>query len=78
MLTIFITAHFGVYLTERKHILTVKFALIVITEGLSNSISVFSFSAVRKMSTDALQLVVERCAAASSEGPCDKMITVLR
>ncbi|XP_047455543.1 protein MMS22-like [Mugil cephalus] len=33
---------------------------------------------VRKTSTDALQLVVERCAAASSEGPCDQMITVLR
>nr|XP_046256246.1 protein MMS22-like [Scatophagus argus]XP_046256247.1 protein MMS22-like [Scatophagus argus]XP_046256248.1 protein MMS22-like [Scatophagus argus] len=33
---------------------------------------------VRKMSTDALQLVVERCAAASTEGPCDQMITVLR
>ncbi|XP_034729910.1 protein MMS22-like [Etheostoma cragini] len=33
---------------------------------------------VRKTSTDALQLVVERCAAASTEGPCDQMITVLR
>ncbi|XP_069558209.1 protein MMS22-like [Brachyistius frenatus] len=33
---------------------------------------------VRKTSTDALQLVVERCAAASAERPCDQMITVLR
>ncbi|XP_008277383.1 protein MMS22-like [Stegastes partitus] len=33
---------------------------------------------VRKTSTDALQLVVERCAAASTQGPCDQMITVLR
>ncbi|XP_071758557.2 protein MMS22-like [Centroberyx gerrardi] len=33
---------------------------------------------VRKTSTDALQLVVERCAAASTDGPCDQMITVLR
>ncbi|XP_041648604.1 protein MMS22-like [Cheilinus undulatus] len=33
---------------------------------------------VRKTSTDALQLVVERCTAASIEGPCDQMITVLR
>ncbi|KAF3840177.1 hypothetical protein F7725_018894 [Dissostichus mawsoni] len=32
---------------------------------------------VRKTSTDALQLVVERCAAASTEGPSDQMITVL-
>uniref|UniRef100_A0A8C4GMI1 Protein MMS22-like n=1 Tax=Dicentrarchus labrax TaxID=13489 RepID=A0A8C4GMI1_DICLA len=28
--------------------------------------------------TDALQLVVERCAVASTEGPCDQMTTVLR
>ncbi|KAM4580484.1 protein MMS22-like [Odontesthes bonariensis] len=33
---------------------------------------------VRKTSTDALQLVVERCAAASTDGPCEQMITVLR
>lgn len=33
---------------------------------------------VRTSSTDALQLVVERCAAASAEGPCEQMITVLR
>ncbi|AWO97071.1 putative protein MMS22-like [Scophthalmus maximus] len=33
---------------------------------------------VRKISTDALQLVLERCAAASTDGPCDQMITVLR
>uniref|UniRef100_A0A8C4EJ61 Protein MMS22-like n=1 Tax=Dicentrarchus labrax TaxID=13489 RepID=A0A8C4EJ61_DICLA len=33
---------------------------------------------VRKTSTDALQLVVERCAVASTEGPCDQMTTVLR
>ncbi|XP_076592655.1 protein MMS22-like [Chaetodon auriga] len=33
---------------------------------------------VRKTSTESLQLVVERCAAASTEGPCDQMITVLR
>ncbi|XP_073341681.1 protein MMS22-like [Pagrus major] len=33
---------------------------------------------VKKMSTDALQLVVERCAAASTGGPCAQMITVLR
>ncbi|XP_016893079.1 protein MMS22-like isoform X2 [Cynoglossus semilaevis] len=33
---------------------------------------------VRKISTDALQLIVERCAAASTEGPCDQMISVLR
>ncbi|XP_041843548.1 protein MMS22-like isoform X2 [Melanotaenia boesemani] len=33
---------------------------------------------VRKVSTDALQLVVERCAAASREGACEQMITVLR
>ncbi|KAG7240643.1 hypothetical protein INR49_026698 [Caranx melampygus] len=33
---------------------------------------------VRRTSTDALQLVVERCAAASTEGPCEQMITVLR
>ncbi|XP_035020602.1 protein MMS22-like [Hippoglossus stenolepis] len=33
---------------------------------------------VRKISTDALQLVVERCAAASTEGPCDQIIAVLR
>ncbi|XP_040900634.1 protein MMS22-like [Toxotes jaculatrix] len=33
---------------------------------------------VRKTGTEALQLVVERCAAASAEGPCEQMITVLR
>uniref|UniRef100_UPI0037E8E846 protein MMS22-like n=1 Tax=Semicossyphus pulcher TaxID=241346 RepID=UPI0037E8E846 len=33
---------------------------------------------VRKTSTDALQLVVERCAAASLEGPCQQMINVFR
>nr|XP_020490283.1 protein MMS22-like [Labrus bergylta] len=33
---------------------------------------------VRKMSTDALQLVVERCSVTSTEGPCDQMINVLR
>ncbi|KAM6910134.1 protein MMS22-like [Xenentodon cancila] len=33
---------------------------------------------VRKTSTDALQLVVERCAAASTKAPCEQMITVLR
>ncbi|XP_031596085.1 protein MMS22-like [Oreochromis aureus] len=33
---------------------------------------------VRKTSTDALQLVVERCGAASTERPCDQIITVLR
>ncbi|XP_018538170.1 protein MMS22-like [Lates calcarifer] len=33
---------------------------------------------VKKTSTDALQLVVERCAAVSTEGPCDQIITVLR
>lgn len=33
---------------------------------------------VRTTSTDALQLVVERCAAASAEGPCEQMITVFR
>ncbi|XP_054477240.1 protein MMS22-like [Anoplopoma fimbria] len=33
---------------------------------------------VRRTSTDALQLVVERCAAASTAGPCDQMIAVLR
>ncbi|KAE8288432.1 Protein MMS22-like Methyl methanesulfonate-sensitivity protein 22-like [Larimichthys crocea] len=33
---------------------------------------------VRKTSTDALQLVVERCAAASTGAPCDQMIAVLR
>uniref|UniRef100_A0A3P9JHV2 Protein MMS22-like n=1 Tax=Oryzias latipes TaxID=8090 RepID=A0A3P9JHV2_ORYLA len=33
---------------------------------------------VRKTSLDALQLVVERCAVASSEGPCEQMIAVLR
>lgn len=33
---------------------------------------------VRTTSADALQLVVERCAAASAEGPCEQMITVLR
>ncbi|XP_072250934.1 protein MMS22-like [Leuresthes tenuis] len=33
---------------------------------------------VKKTSTDALQLVVERCAAASTDGPCEQMITVLR
>nr|XP_020463630.1 protein MMS22-like isoform X2 [Monopterus albus] len=33
---------------------------------------------VRKTSTDAIQLVVERCGAASTEGPCDQMITALR
>ncbi|KAM6995376.1 protein MMS22-like [Tautogolabrus adspersus] len=33
---------------------------------------------VRKMSTDALQLVVERCTVTSTEGPCDQMISVLR
>uniref|UniRef100_A0A3P9JHE9 Protein MMS22-like n=1 Tax=Oryzias latipes TaxID=8090 RepID=A0A3P9JHE9_ORYLA len=31
----------------------------------------------RKTSLDALQLVVERCAVASSEGPCEQMIAVL-
>uniref|UniRef100_A0A665UNA8 Protein MMS22-like n=1 Tax=Echeneis naucrates TaxID=173247 RepID=A0A665UNA8_ECHNA len=30
---------------------------------------------VKKMSIDAVQLVVERCAAASREGPCEQMIT---
>uniref|UniRef100_A0A669C1Q5 Protein MMS22-like n=1 Tax=Oreochromis niloticus TaxID=8128 RepID=A0A669C1Q5_ORENI len=33
---------------------------------------------VRKTSTDALQLVVERCGAASTERPCDQIVTVLR
>ncbi|XP_034384965.1 protein MMS22-like isoform X2 [Cyclopterus lumpus] len=33
---------------------------------------------VRKTSTDALQLVVERCAAASTAAPCNQMIAVLR
>ncbi|XP_068616403.1 protein MMS22-like [Brachionichthys hirsutus] len=33
---------------------------------------------VRKTSADALQLVVERCAAASTEGPCDHVISVLQ
>ncbi|KAM3873679.1 protein MMS22-like [Diretmus argenteus] len=33
---------------------------------------------VRKTSTDALQLVVERCAAASTDAPCDQMIAALR
>uniref|UniRef100_A0A672HQ16 Protein MMS22-like n=1 Tax=Salarias fasciatus TaxID=181472 RepID=A0A672HQ16_SALFA len=33
---------------------------------------------VRKTSTDAIQLVVERCAAASAQGPCEQMISVLR
>ncbi|XP_026149851.1 protein MMS22-like [Mastacembelus armatus] len=33
---------------------------------------------VKKTSTDALQLVVERCAAVSREGLCDQMISVLR
>ncbi|XP_056299717.1 protein MMS22-like [Pseudoliparis swirei] len=33
---------------------------------------------VRKTSTDALQLVVERCAAASAAGPCSHMMNVLR
>ncbi|XP_030225973.1 protein MMS22-like [Gadus morhua] len=33
---------------------------------------------VRKSSTEALQLVVERCAAASSPEPCGQMISVLR
>ncbi|KAM9852296.1 protein MMS22-like [Aulostomus maculatus] len=33
---------------------------------------------VRKTSLEALQLVVERCAASSAERPCDHMITVLR
>ncbi|XP_061805373.2 protein MMS22-like [Nerophis lumbriciformis] len=32
---------------------------------------------VRKTSTDAVQLVVERCAAVSAEGPCKHMISVL-
>ncbi|XP_028281327.1 protein MMS22-like [Parambassis ranga] len=33
---------------------------------------------VRKTSTDAIQLVVERCAFASNKGPCDQMIALLR
>uniref|UniRef100_A0A8C6LJQ8 Protein MMS22-like n=1 Tax=Nothobranchius furzeri TaxID=105023 RepID=A0A8C6LJQ8_NOTFU len=33
---------------------------------------------VRKTSTDALQLVVERCAAAAAGGPCMQMISALR
>ncbi|XP_056142714.1 protein MMS22-like [Lampris incognitus] len=33
---------------------------------------------VRKTSTDTLQLVVERCAAAATDGPCDQMIAVLQ
>ncbi|TNN64595.1 Protein MMS22-like [Liparis tanakae] len=33
---------------------------------------------VRKTSTDALQLVVERCAAASTAGPCGHVMNVLR
>ncbi|XP_015236300.1 PREDICTED: protein MMS22-like [Cyprinodon variegatus] len=33
---------------------------------------------VRKTSTDALQLVVERCAAGSTERPCEAMVAVLR
>ncbi|XP_068178886.1 protein MMS22-like [Antennarius striatus] len=33
---------------------------------------------VRKTSADTLQLVVERCATASTEGPCDQMISVLQ
>jgi len=36
------------------------------------------FCVVRKTSTDALQLVVERCAAASAAGPCSHMMNVLR
>ncbi|XP_057691205.1 protein MMS22-like [Corythoichthys intestinalis] len=33
---------------------------------------------VRKLSTDAVQLVVERCAAVSEQGPCEQLISVLR
>ncbi|XP_024123926.1 protein MMS22-like [Oryzias melastigma] len=33
---------------------------------------------VKKTSAEALQLVVERCAVASSEGPCQQMVAVLR
>uniref|UniRef100_A0A3Q0R1D6 Protein MMS22-like n=1 Tax=Amphilophus citrinellus TaxID=61819 RepID=A0A3Q0R1D6_AMPCI len=33
---------------------------------------------VRKASTDALQLVVERCGGAATERPCDQIISVLR
>ncbi|XP_077431959.1 protein MMS22-like [Vanacampus margaritifer] len=33
---------------------------------------------VRKTSTDAVQLVVERCAAASAQGPCEQLLSVLR
>ncbi|KAM4633337.1 protein MMS22-like [Polymixia lowei] len=33
---------------------------------------------VKKTSTEALQLVMERCAATATERPCDQMITVLR
>lgn len=44
-----------------------------VTEGY-----VFLASSVRKTSTDALQLVVERCAATSTEGPCGHMLSVFQ
>lgn len=35
-------------------------------------------SSVKKTSTDVLQLVLERCAAASTQGQCDQMNTALQ
>lgn len=62
-------------LGQEKHIFG-KCVCLIITEWQSNDF--IFFCAVKKTSTDALQLVVERCAAASIEGPCEQMITVLR
>lgn len=47
-------------------------------QRINDSRDFFFSCPVRKTSTDALQLVVERCAAASTEGPCDQMIAVLK
>ncbi|KAG7475126.1 hypothetical protein JOB18_024511 [Solea senegalensis] len=46
--------------------------------SLLRCVMLVSDTQVRKISTDALQLVVERCAAASTDGPCDQIIAVLR
>lgn len=78
VLIIWVNAHFGAIYTQKPHTYNqVCIYSHIFTEWQPKNIS-FLFYAVKKTSTDALQLVVERCAAASTEGPCDQMITVLR
>lgn len=34
--------------------------------------------AVKKLSTESVQLIVERCSSTAGDVPCDQLITVLR